>query len=188
VVSGSPAAFPYNRLVDHADHVSLLRGGVASPGGVWADFGAGRGAFTLALADLLVETGELFAIDRDRAALAANEEAIRARFPGVPIHCVVADFTRPIVLPRLNGIAIANALHFQRDLRLVLRLLRGYLAPEGRLVVVEYNIRNGNPAVPYPIPFEALGTLAVGAGFQRATLLARRPSRTFAEMYSAVLE
>ena len=37
--------------MDHSDHVNLLRNGVL-PGGVWADLGAGSGAFTLALAEL----------------------------------------------------------------------------------------------------------------------------------------
>ena len=37
--------------MDHTDHVNLIRAGV-STGGVWADFGSGGGAFTLALADV----------------------------------------------------------------------------------------------------------------------------------------
>src|SRR5690554_4106120 len=39
--------------MNHQDHVNLLRPGVPATGGVWADFGAGTGAFTLALAELL---------------------------------------------------------------------------------------------------------------------------------------
>ena len=39
--------------MDHAEHVNFLRNGIPATGGVWADFGAGRGAFTLALADLI---------------------------------------------------------------------------------------------------------------------------------------
>ena len=39
--------------MNHEDHVRLLRKGIVEPGGVWADFGSGAGAFTLALADLL---------------------------------------------------------------------------------------------------------------------------------------
>ncbi len=37
--------------MDHADHTNLLRAGIADARPVWADLGAGRGAFTLALAD-----------------------------------------------------------------------------------------------------------------------------------------
>ncbi len=43
--------------MNHDDHVALLRGGIAQPGGVWADFGSGTGAFTLALAELIGPTG-----------------------------------------------------------------------------------------------------------------------------------
>lgn len=41
--------------MNHGDHVALLREGVhrRGAGAVWADLGAGDGAFTLALADLL---------------------------------------------------------------------------------------------------------------------------------------
>ena len=51
--------------MQHADHVALLRGGVSSPGGVWADFGAGRGAFSLALAE-----------EDEKAKVSANPEGV----------------------------------------------------------------------------------------------------------------
>ncbi len=66
--------------MNHADHVRLLRGGVPAPGGVWADFGSGEGAFTLALADLLGTSGEIYSVDQDAGALrAACEETFRVR-------------------------------------------------------------------------------------------------------------
>ena len=52
--------------MDHADHVALMRDGVTGPGRAWADIGAGEGAFTLALADLLGPGGRIVAVDRDR--------------------------------------------------------------------------------------------------------------------------
>ncbi len=67
--------------MDHRDHVALLRAAV-EPGGSWADIGAGEGAFTLALADLLGPGGRIVAIDRDRGALERNEEAVRRALPG----------------------------------------------------------------------------------------------------------
>ena len=39
--------------MDHKDHVNLLKPANLSSGGTWADFGAGSGAFTLALRELL---------------------------------------------------------------------------------------------------------------------------------------
>ena len=67
--------------MDHADHVALLRPAVWPGGGTWADIGAGEGAFTLALADLLGPGGRIVAVDRDARALRANVAAVASRFP-----------------------------------------------------------------------------------------------------------
>lgn len=45
--------------MNHNDHVNLLRNGVTDAGKLWADFGSGSGAFTLAFADLLGSGGEI---------------------------------------------------------------------------------------------------------------------------------
>ena len=71
--------------VDHADHVGLIRAAV-EPGGTWADIGAGQGAFTLALADLLGPGGRIVAVDRDARVLRANADAVQARFPALGLH------------------------------------------------------------------------------------------------------
>jgi ubiquinone/menaquinone biosynthesis C-methylase UbiE len=172
--------------MDHTDHVNLLRGGIEGPGGVWADMGCGAGAFTLALAELLGPGGEIHAVDRDADRLCANARAMKARFPEVSVQHVEADFARPMVLPVLDGIVMANALHFQKEQDAVVRLLRTYLRPGGRLLFVEYNIERGNFAVPYPVPFGRWEKLARDAGFEHTRLLARRPARFLREIYSAV--
>src|SRR5512143_2942748 len=97
--------------MDHGDHVALLRGAV-EPGGTWADIGAGSGAFTLALADLLGPGGRIVAVDRDAGALRDTEAAVALSFPRVRIEAVVADFRRPLALPALDGLVAANSLHF----------------------------------------------------------------------------
>ena len=55
--------------MNHADLVGLIEGGVTERGGRWADLGAGEGAFTLALADLLGPGAHITAVDRDAGAL-----------------------------------------------------------------------------------------------------------------------
>lgn len=172
--------------MDHADHVGLIRGGVEGGGLIWADLGAGSGAFTLALADLLGAGGVIHAVDRDAAALRSNASAMTARFPEVAVTYLPADFTGPLDLPVLDGIVMANSLHFQKQQDVVVRQLRKYLAPGGRIVVVEYNIERGNFAVPHPVPYTRWVSLAADAGFERTELLARRPSRFLHEIYSAV--
>lgn len=172
--------------MEHADHVNLLRRGILKPGGVWADFGSGRGAFTLALAELVGPTGEVTSIDRDGAALQAQERQMRALFPEANVHYLKADYTQPMILPALDGIIAANTLHFLQDKAPVLKLLYGYLKPNGRMILVEYNIDKGNYAVPYPLPYPAWVRLAQQIGFSTTELLATRPSRFLREIYSAL--
>lgn len=172
--------------MNHSDHVSLLRGGVAAPGGVWADLGSGAGAFTLALADLLGAAGEIHSVDKDRGALRSQEQAMRSRFPATTVHYRVADFTQPLDLPPLDGVVMANSLHFQRNKEPVLRLVRSYLRPAGRLVLVEYDTDQGNVWVPYPISYATWETLALRSGFQVTRLLASVPSRFLGRIFSAM--
>jgi SAM-dependent methyltransferase len=171
--------------MDHTDHVALLYDGVSSPGGIWADFGSGRGAFTLALAELIGPTGRIYSIDRDRGALYRQERALRASFPAVPVHYIVADFSQPLDLPSLDGVVMANALHFQPDKDAVVQSIHGYLRPGGVLILVEYNTDRGNPWVPYPLSYDTWEEVARKNGFSSTRLLATRPSRFLGEIYSA---
>jgi ubiquinone/menaquinone biosynthesis C-methylase UbiE len=170
----------------HDDHARLLRGGIPAPGGVWADLGSGWGAFTLALADLLGPGGTIYSVDRDRAALREQERAMREHFPDRAVTYLAADFTRLLDLPPLDGVVMANSLHYQRDKAPVLRLVRGYLRAGGRLVLVEYNADRGNPWVPYPLSYPTWEALAARNGLADTRLLATVPSRFLREIYSAV--
>src|SRR5262249_26975073 len=146
-------------------------------GGVWADLGSGAGAFTLALADLTGPDGQIYSVDRDRGALREQERAMHARFPNNPVTYLAADFTRPLDLPPLDGVVMANSLHYQRDKGPVLQLARRYLKPGGRLLLVEYNADRGNPWVPHPISYTTWEKLAARNGFADTRLLAAVPSR-----------
>ena len=52
--------------------------------------------------------------------------------------------------------------------------------------LVEYNIRRGNPAVPYPIDFTGFQRLATRLGYGEVRLLALKSSRYHREMYSCL--
>jgi len=164
----------------------LLRKGIPGPGGVWADLGSGGGAFTLALADLIGPTGEIYSVDKDGGVLQQQEKAMQIYFPSATVHFIVADFTRKLDLPALDGIVMANSLHFVRKKEPVLQLVRSYLRPGGRLLLVEYNADRGNMWVPFPLSYETWEGLAGQNGFAQTQLLARVPSRFFGEIYSAL--
>jgi SAM-dependent methyltransferase len=164
----------------------LLRRGIPAPGGVWADFGSGTGAFTLALAELVGPTAQIYSVDKEFRALHEQELTLRARQPQVMVHFLVADFAHHLDLPPLDGIVMANALHFQPEKEPTVRLLHSYLRPGGRLILVEYNVDRGNPWIPYPLSYEPWETLARRSGFASTQLLATRPSRFLEEFYSAL--
>ncbi|MEA2576145.1 MAG: hypothetical protein QOH93_3443 [Chloroflexia bacterium] len=172
--------------MEHEDHVRLLQGGIDGRGGVWADLGSGWGAFTLALADLLGPGATIYSVDKDRSGLREQEAAMRARFPDTTVHYIAADFTRPVDLPPLDGVVMANSLHYQRHKEPVLQLVQGYLKPGGRFILVEYNTDHGNPWVPHPISYPTWERLAGRVGFDSTQLLATVPSRFLREIYSAL--
>ena len=104
-----------------------------SRGGTWADIGAGEGAFTLALADLLGPGGRIVAVDRDPGAR-ANEARSGRGSRRSTIETLVADLTGPLGLPTLDGLVAANSLHFvARDRQVaVIAALAEHLVPGGR--------------------------------------------------------
>lgn len=171
--------------MNHPDHVNLIHAAVPASGGVWADFGAGGGAFTLALAECLGPSGTIYAVDKDASALRQNQQALASQFPSVAAHHLTANFTQPLTLPPLDGLVIANALHFHRHKQPILHQLISYLKPGGQFVLVEYNTDHGNQWVPYPFTYTTWAALAASAGLTNTRQLAARPSRFLHEIYSA---
>jgi ubiquinone/menaquinone biosynthesis C-methylase UbiE len=172
--------------MDHKDHVNLLRPANLTAGGIWVDFGAGGGAFTLALRELVGLDATIYAVDRDRGRLNELEYNHRTRFRMTSnLILLPEDFSQALDLPPLDGIVMANSLHFFKDKQRILRHVRTFLKPKGTLLLVEYNVDLGNPWVPYPLTFRTYHTLAPPAGFSEPCLLATIPSRFLREFYSA---
>jgi len=114
--------------------VALIAGAVPAPAGIWADVGAGDGTFTRALVELLGPGSRIYTVDRDERAVAAL--ARWASKQAANVIPVTADFTRPFELPgleepSLDGILLANALHFVPDAGVVLARLTKRLRPAG---------------------------------------------------------
>jgi ubiquinone/menaquinone biosynthesis C-methylase UbiE len=171
--------------MDHRDHVKLIEKGVP-PGGIWADLGSGRGAFTLALAECLGVNSKIYSIDLDWRALKTQETRMTAEFPDNDVEFMRADFTHHLDLPPLDGILMANALHFVHDKAPMIQRLRGLLKPGGRFVLVEYDTDTGNYPVPHPISFRTWQELAQECGLENTELLATRPSSFLGAFYAAV--
>jgi len=179
--------------MNHADHVALLREGVLDGSGepaglIWADLGSGQGAFTLALAELLGANGVIYSVDQDRRALEAQRRSVETSCgaPAPEVHYLVADYTKPLDLPLLDGIVMANTLHFHRNLEPVVRRATGHLRPGGRLVVVEYGTDHGNVWVPHPFSYPRWEVIAARCGLTGTRLITTVSTRFLDHIYSSV--
>lgn len=174
--------------MDHADHVNLLRPANLAQGGSWADLGAGTGAFTLALRELIGAAAEIFAVDKNQGSLKQLAQEFQGRFGDSPgLHLLRFDLgTGKPELPSLDGVVMANSLHYFKDKHKVLVQVRELIKPTGLLLLVEYSVDRGNVWVPYPLSFGTYRTLAPTAGFAEPRLLATHPSSFLREIYSAV--
>lgn len=166
--------------------ITLLQPGIPGPGGVWADIGCGDGIFTSALHTLIRPGDEIYAVDRDQYALDTLIRNFAESHPDAAPHLVCADFRQGLTLPALNGIVMANSLHFVTDKAPVLSRLIRLLKSGGRLIVVEYNTSRGNPAVPYPLDDHGFLKLAARVGLREARILNRIPSSFIGEMYAGI--
>jgi SAM-dependent methyltransferase len=176
-----------------ADAIEMIRDAVGVSAGVWADLGAGTGTFTRALTAVLGAGSTVYAVDGDARAERALRELSSSASGKVRVIAVHADFTRPLDVPglaradaQLDGILLANALHFVRDAEGVLSNLVKRLRPGGRVFVVEYDRRAASQWVPYPIPPSRWRQLAESAGLAEPTITATRPSSYSGILYTGV--
>jgi ubiquinone/menaquinone biosynthesis C-methylase UbiE len=148
----------------------------------WCDLGSGSGTFTMALAQLLAPGSTIYAVDLDQRAL----EGIPDQRDGVEIRKIVTDLqSSSLRLPSVDGILMANTLHFIQEQQVFLRRL---LSVADRFLVMEYERIKPNPWGPYPVGFEKLRQLFTEAGVERVEKVATRPSLFGSTMYSALAE
>jgi ubiquinone/menaquinone biosynthesis C-methylase UbiE len=158
---------------------------IASPhidGSVWADLGCGEGTFTLALATLLPQGSVIHAIDQDTTKL----RRIPPKHAGCMIHKHAMDFTMPLPVASLDGVLLANAIHFVDDKLAFVRDVEASLVQQ-RFLIVEYDTETANPWVPYPLSRAAFVRLFRDAGYDTIEFLGSRHSvYRSAEIYGAI--
>jgi ubiquinone/menaquinone biosynthesis C-methylase UbiE len=175
----------------------------------WADLGCGSGTFTLALAALLPPGSTIEAIDLRPGVDRQTTPA------GVTIIPRSADFVADkLGLTGLDGVLMANSLHYVRDKATLLKKLRAYYragvpasgmppfgapapgatpvaadaATGGSLLLVEYDTDRPTPHwVPYPLSFSSAEKLLPAAGWTHIQKLGSLPSAFGrSELYAAL--
>lgn len=153
----------------------LADSGVAALGPTtWADLGCGTGTFTLALADLLSPGSAIHAMDRDSSVLRRIPPA--HKHVGITTHR--GDFTKPRMWPfdNLDGILMANSLHYVEDQVAFIRACEARMTSSHRFLIVEYDTDKSNRWVPYPVSQARLSSLFTAAGYSSIRALGSRPS------------
>ena len=181
--------------MDLKELVALIERGIP-PGArqkpcVWADFGAGEGNFTRALMGLIASSSIIYAVDRDKSALTRLRQRISLEpSPSVEVRSIHADYATSLELPPLDGILAANSLHFLKDQRKALLHILGFIKPDGRLIIVEYDVTIARPWIPHPLSFRQLSAMARRIGLDEPKLIGTRKSRWSGNnrLYAAVLQ
>ena len=151
----------------------------------WADLGCGAGFFTNVLSSFLTRGSTIYAADSAASVIKKVRVA-----SGIILKTFVLDFiVDEWPFDKLDGIMMANSLHYVRDKDVFIEQLKEHLQPNGSLLIVEYDLDAPNAWVPYPVTFQLLEKLFVKHGFASVEKINQMPSAFGrANMYSALLK
>ncbi len=154
-----------------SEAISLIQKGIPENADTWADIGAGTGTFTLALQEIL-QKGIIYAVDKSPHALwqlPLNEQ--------IKIEIVEGDFFKKMDFPKVDGILMANALHYAADPLAALKNVLSHLNPSGAFILVEYETSTPrSPWIPFPIPFADFKNIALKSGLTEPIEIGRTSS------------
>lgn len=148
----------------------------------WADLGCGSGVFTDALATVLPAYSEIIAIDQVPQTLAPVMGG------QISVHFFRADMALdPLPLNDLQGILMANSLHYIRDKHNFIRKLEPAFSDKKQWLIVEYDTETANPWVPFPLSFKRLQNIFPALGYDKIEKINTRKSVYGGEMYAAFI-
>ncbi|MFT3704428.1 MAG: class I SAM-dependent methyltransferase [Agriterribacter sp.] len=150
----------------------------------WADLGCGSGLFTYALATYLEKGSTIYAVDTSKQL----QDSITPG--GISIKALQADFVKDVLpIQQLDGILMANALHYVKDKLSFIHQTSRYTQSNARFLIVEYDTdKPVKTWVPYPVSFASLETVFKTAGYSNIQRLGSHPSVFGNTIYAAIIQ
>ena len=151
---------------------------------IWADLGCGTGTFTTALASLLPNNSLIYAVDKSNFHL----NKIPTQFENVRIEKIRADFTKKKLPYNLDGILMANSLHYVKEKDLFVGKVQTHLKKDGCFIIVEYDKEISNPRIPFPVSYNSLKKLFEKEGYRPEKLKEKSSIYRKENIYSAIIK
>jgi ubiquinone/menaquinone biosynthesis C-methylase UbiE len=168
------------------DAIYLIRNDVISGPDIqtWADLGCGSGTFTAALANLLPDNSIIYAVDKSKYPM--KNISVNNK---ITIEKINADFIIDDLPKELDGILMANSLHYVEDKDSFIKKIEKNFNSEPLFLIVEYDMDNSNPWVPFPLSFNSLKQFFTNAGYTSVRKLNEHISiYQRANIYSALIK
>ncbi|MFL5743412.1 MAG: methyltransferase type 11, partial [Niastella sp.] len=140
-----------------------------------------KGLFSEALFTLLPPGSTIHAVD-------LYKQPNLPHYPPIIFH--QADFVKDkLPIPPLDGILMANSLHYVKEQVGCIKQLKNYLRNgAGVFILIEYDTDSGNQWVPFPVSFARAQSIFGDAGFSRIEKIGERPSMYRRDsMYAALI-
>lgn len=165
---------------------ALLPGLLDKPNGIWVDAASGDGVFAETLIEQSPSTLLVIGLDLRLSAAERFRNAVcRVVNKGIALQ---ADISSPLPVRSVDGILVANGLHFfqEKQQAEILENFAQALKDGGSLIIVEYNTARPTAAVPFPIPLQSMDRLLTTSGFEQAKNTSRVKSSYLGEMYAVL--
>lgn len=183
---GSKPLYIYHLKMEIRDAYNLIKNDFLNPEQqTWCDLGCGSGIFTLALAEILPSESLIHAVDQNGSSL----KSIPANHHNVNIKKYLADFvSNELPFTNLDGILMANSLHYVRDKEIFLHKIEKYAKDNFQLLIVEYDNDTPNNWVPFPLSFQSLKMFFTQNGYLEIVKINERKSiYNSGAMYSVLI-
>lgn len=164
----------------------LVRELYLKPGDRVADIGCGSGAYTIALAEVVGEIGQVYAVDIHREALHTLAGTLEKKgFQNVEMIWADVEQHIPIDGYSLDAVVVSNILFQLGNINSLLIHLSKLLKPEGQLLIVEWSDSHGGigPHKEHVIDEEYAEKLILKHNFR---ILKRLPAGSFHYEFIAI--